>query len=89
MDRIEISLLGPVQVALSGRPVTDFRAESVRALLAYLAMHPEVPCRREALAALLWPDRPDAAAFRNLRVALNRTPGAEQSSVLGGLGSFS
>ena len=70
MDRIEISLLGPLQVAVNGRTVTDFRTESERAVLVYLAMHSDTACRRDALAALLWPDRPDAAAFRNLRVTL-------------------
>jgi predicted ATPase/DNA-binding SARP family transcriptional activator len=72
MDRIEISLLGPLQVAVNGRTVTDFRTESERAVLVYLAMHSDTACRRDALAALLWPDRPDAAAFRNLRVTLSR-----------------
>ena len=72
MTRLTISLLGPFRVTLNGDPVTQFRTETARALLAYLAMHPDVPCRRDALAALFWPDYTDAAALRNLRVTLNR-----------------
>jgi predicted ATPase/DNA-binding SARP family transcriptional activator/class 3 adenylate cyclase len=72
MDRLAISLLGPFQVTLNGEPVTRFGSDTARALLAYLAMHPGVAHRRDALAGLLWPEQPDAEALRNLRVALSR-----------------
>lgn len=72
MSCLTISLLGPLQAVRDGEPVTRFGADTAQALLAYLAMHAQTPCRREALAGLLWPDRPQAAAFRDLRQALSR-----------------
>ncbi len=72
MTHLAISLLGPFQVTLDGAAVTSFGSDTARALLAYLAMHPGVAHRREALAGLLWPEQPDTEALRNLRVALSR-----------------
>ncbi len=51
-------------------PATGFEYDKVRALLAYLALEPERPHRREALAGLLWPDQPEKAARDGLRNAL-------------------
>lgn len=70
MSRLEITLLGPMQVVSDGEPVTRFRANAVRALLAYLAMHAGVTSRREYLAALFWPDELESVALQNLRQAL-------------------
>ena len=72
MPHLAISLLGPFQATLDGEPVTRFGSDTARALLAYLAMHPGVEHWRSVLAGLLWPERPDAEALRNLRVALSR-----------------
>jgi predicted ATPase/DNA-binding SARP family transcriptional activator len=72
MDRLEISLLGPLKVTVDGKPVTQFEADTARALLAYLALHADVLCRRETLAGLLWPEQPEAEARHNLRQALSR-----------------
>jgi DNA-binding SARP family transcriptional activator len=69
MKRVEISLLGPARVCLDGEPIR-FRTDSTCALLAYLALHAGLPCRREALAGLLWPEQPEPAAFHNLRQTL-------------------
>jgi DNA-binding SARP family transcriptional activator len=69
---LTITLLGPFQVTLNGKAVTQFGSDTARALLAYLAMHPGVEHRRDALAGLLWPEQPDVEARRNLRVALSR-----------------
>jgi len=38
MARLQISLLGPFQAALDGKPVTGFESNKVRALLTYLAV---------------------------------------------------
>lgn len=46
--------------------------DKTRALLIYLTLTPDVPLRREALAALLWPDQPEAMARQNLRKTLAR-----------------
>ncbi len=70
MARLMIRLLGPVQVTLDGQPVTRFESEKGRALLAYLVAEPERPHRREALAEMLWPGRPEGAARANLRHSL-------------------
>jgi predicted ATPase/class 3 adenylate cyclase/DNA-binding SARP family transcriptional activator len=80
MARLTVSLLGPFEVKLDGKPVTSFDSNKVRALLAYLAVetgrHPGGHLRRlhrrEVLAGLLWPDWPERSARTNLRNALSR-----------------
>ena len=72
MEQLSISLLGAFRVTRDGEPITDFEADSARALLAYLAMHAGTAFPRTALAALLWPDQPEADALHALRQALNR-----------------
>ncbi|HUT21079.1 MAG TPA: AAA family ATPase, partial [Anaerolineae bacterium] len=73
MARLSLSLLGPFQATLDGEPISGFKANKVRALLAYLATeahrHPRGH-HRHALAGLLWPDKPDRAALASLRNAL-------------------
>jgi predicted ATPase/DNA-binding SARP family transcriptional activator len=71
MAPLSIRLLGPPQVTLDGEPITGFESDKVRALLAYLATETGSPHRRERLAGLLWPERPESAARANLRVALS------------------
>ncbi|MFN2227429.1 MAG: BTAD domain-containing putative transcriptional regulator, partial [Anaerolineae bacterium] len=71
MARLSLSCLGPFQVTLDGQPVTGFKSNKVRALLAYLAVEAERPHRREVLAGLLWPDWPDREALSNLRYTLS------------------
>lgn len=68
---LKITLFASFQVALNGRSLTDFATDKARALLAYLAVERQHPHRRESLAALLWPDQPDARARQNLRQALS------------------
>ena len=62
---------GPLTVTVDNRPAT-FRTDAQRALLAYLAAHQGTPQRRDALAALLSPDRPDPEALTYLRNRLTR-----------------
>ncbi len=71
MAHLSLSLLGPQQVTLDGQPVTGFKSNKVRALLAYLAVEADRPHRRDVLAGLLWPDWPDREALSNLRYALS------------------
>lgn len=71
MHNLEISLLGPFQVALTGLPATGFGYDKVRALLAYLVVESAQPHQREKLATLLWPDDPPDAARASLRKALS------------------
>lgn len=70
MGRIRIRLLGPFEVTIEGGPVTGFAYAKVRALLAYLALEGPRPHPRGALAALLWPDQPEASARASLSQAL-------------------
>ncbi|MCB8928683.1 MAG: tetratricopeptide repeat protein [Ardenticatenaceae bacterium] len=67
----EIQLFGLATAQFKGTPLT-FRSAKIRALLAYLAVNPGQPQRREFLATLLWGDAPDKQARSSLRVALNR-----------------
>ncbi len=71
MALLSIRLLGTLQVTLAGEPVRGFESDKVRALLAYLAVEVGHPHRREKLAGLLWPERPEKAARANLRQALS------------------
>lgn len=70
MHRLSISLLRSFDVNLDGHPVSRFESDKVRALLAFLAIESDRPHRRETLAGLLWPDRPERRARRNLSQAL-------------------
>jgi predicted ATPase/DNA-binding SARP family transcriptional activator len=71
MVRLSIHLLGQLQVMVDGELVTDFESDKVRALLVYLAVEANRIHRREALAGLLWPERPESSALNNLRGALS------------------
>jgi len=71
MAQLSISCLGPFQVTLDEQPVTGFKSNKVRALLAYLAVEADRPHSREVLAGLLWPEYPDPSALSNLRYALS------------------
>lgn len=68
---LALSLLGTFNVTLDGQPV-QFATARARALLVYLAVEADRPHRREALAALLWPDHPEAASRQNLSQELAR-----------------
>jgi predicted ATPase/DNA-binding SARP family transcriptional activator/Tfp pilus assembly protein PilF len=68
---LSISLLGTFQVTLEDQP-TVFATDRARALLAFLAVEADRPHRRESLAGLLWPDRPEATARKNLSQSLAR-----------------
>ncbi len=72
MTKLVVQLLGGFRVELDGEAVYDFETDKARALLAYLVVEANRPHRREALAGLLWPERPDSVARTNLRQALAR-----------------
>lgn len=69
---LHLALLGPYQVSLDRQVITDFAADSARALLAYLALHAHQVHSREQLAELLWPGQAREKGLTNLRAALNR-----------------
>jgi predicted ATPase/DNA-binding SARP family transcriptional activator len=70
MARLQVNLLGPLQVGLNGEPANGFGYDKVRALLAYVLLEGDRPLGRDTLAALLWPEAPAGAARKNLRTAL-------------------
>ncbi len=82
MAQLSLTLLGGFEVSLAGQPLTAFEYDKVRALLAYLAVEAVHPHRREMLAGLLWPERPERNARQNLSqtlFALRRVIGDRQT----------
>jgi LuxR family maltose regulon positive regulatory protein len=67
---VELDVLGPTMLRLSGSERTDldWQRERVRSLLLFLVVHG--PARREQVMEALWPDLSADAADRNLRVTL-------------------
>ena len=70
MSHLTLCLLGPIQASLDGRPITSFRSNKVRALLAYLALESDRRHARDSLAGLLWPGYTDRSALNSLRSSL-------------------
>ena len=64
-----LHLLGPFRIDCEGNAVR-LPTRETRLLLAYLVLHPESHAR-ERLAALCWPEVPDASARASLRNALS------------------
>ncbi|MCA9919226.1 MAG: hypothetical protein KC445_14805, partial [Anaerolineales bacterium] len=69
--KLEIKVLGSLQVEV-GEATAVFRTDAERTLLATLAAHQGIPQRRDTLAGLLSPDRPDKEALTYLRNRLTR-----------------
>ena len=65
MAELRIELLGSPSLLIDGRPTLLSRSKAL-ALCAYLALQPGA-CRRDALAALLWPELGQARARADLR----------------------
>lgn len=76
MRHLILRTFGGFQALLNGAPLERLRTDKVRALLVYLALESSRPHRREALAAMLWPDSSQAAAHKSLRQALSTLRGA-------------
>ncbi|MCL4862909.1 MAG: AAA family ATPase [Caldilineaceae bacterium] len=70
--QLSLALLGPFSATVGDTSITAFRTDKVRALLAYLALEPEQPHSRHALAGLLWPDLLERQSMDNVRVTLYR-----------------
>lgn len=72
MSSVSIHLLGALAVSTAEGRTVHFRTDKIRALLAYLLMEYDRPHQRASLAALLWPEMPQATAMKNLRQSLHR-----------------
>lgn len=70
-NRLELLLLGRPVIRRNGQELDETPPLKSQALLYYLAVVGQ-PVSREALAALLWGDMPEATARTNLRLALSR-----------------
>lgn len=70
MPYLSLSLLGPFQAWNVNGSMKSFRTIKERALLSYLVVENGRVHRRDALAELFWPDRPEGVARNNLRQAL-------------------
>ncbi|MFO7679138.1 MAG: BTAD domain-containing putative transcriptional regulator [Chloroflexota bacterium] len=72
MDHLSLSFFGVFQAALGSKPLEKFRSAKVQGLLIYLSLTPRQTHARDVLAALFWPNEPEAAAKLNLRQSLFR-----------------
>ncbi|MEM7118462.1 MAG: BTAD domain-containing putative transcriptional regulator [Chloroflexota bacterium] len=70
--KLKITLFGSIQVQAGGKLIEQYRSESVRGLLFYLALTPAGPKQRSILATLFWPDASEKQARNNLRQILTR-----------------
>lgn len=69
-DRLELSLLGGLQVTQAGQPVTDFISGKAQALLCYLAVTGQTHLR-PSLANLFWGNLSEGDARTNLRMVVS------------------
>ncbi|MEJ2747681.1 MAG: winged helix-turn-helix domain-containing protein, partial [Anaerolineae bacterium] len=70
-NKRRVYLLGQLRIEINQQPIT-LRGGKIRALFAYLILHPHRPHNREQLADILWPDAPADRVRRNLSDALYR-----------------
>jgi DNA-binding SARP family transcriptional activator/predicted ATPase len=70
MPHLRIRLLGSFQVDLNGEPVSGLKTNKVRGLLSYLAVEADRPQRRETLAGIFWPEKPEQRSRASLSQAL-------------------
>jgi DNA-binding SARP family transcriptional activator/streptogramin lyase len=71
MPTVEIRLLGPLSVAVDGRPV-DVGKGNERLLVAVLALAGGRPVSSEAIIDILWPDRAPRTAREMVRIYVSR-----------------
>ena len=69
---LQLRLLGDFSLVYADRQVTNLNSMRLQSLLAYLALHRDVPQQRQHLAFLFWPDTTEAQARNNLRQLLHQ-----------------
>ncbi len=75
---VDVKMLGPLDVAIDGRPVVRWGSLKARAVFEYLAFHGGKPIRREVLMEVFWPGHSGGSARNNLNVALHKLRGTLQ-----------
>lgn len=70
MSSLRVRCLGGFEVWHGESQVSGFESQKTKALFAYLLSHRGRSLTRDHLAGLLWPERDDEAARRNLRQAV-------------------
>ena len=65
--RVDIRLLGEIEVAVDGVVVTDARSPRLQAMIAYLALNRMQAVSRRAMASQFWPERAVERGLANLR----------------------
>jgi predicted ATPase/DNA-binding SARP family transcriptional activator len=78
---LTLTLFGPMQVSVGGRPIPRLRSRKALWLLALLVLRGGRPVEREWLAGALWPDADPDQALASLRTVLS-----ELRTAIGGEG---
>ena len=68
--KLGLSLLGETEICLNGHLVGVLRAEKARALLFFIAVESDTSHRRDALAEMFWPEKPEGFGRNSLKQAL-------------------
>jgi len=71
MNRLDIRLLGGLNLTLGQKAISRLGTQKTQALLAYLVMRPGQMLSREQMASLLWGNFPEERARHSLRQALH------------------
>lgn len=67
---IEITLFGKFGARRGSKAILEHAGRKVQELIAFVLLHPNRQHRREAVSAILWPDRDREQSLRNLRQTL-------------------
>ena len=68
--KLGLSLLGETEICLDGHLVETLRSEKARALLFFIAVESDTSHRRDALAEMFWPEKPEGSGRNSLKQAL-------------------
>jgi DNA-binding SARP family transcriptional activator/predicted ATPase len=71
LGELRLSLFGGFKVELDGMSLRAFESDKARLLLAYLAVESSRLHRRENLAGLFWPEKPESQAHHSLSQAIS------------------
>lgn len=63
MPRLQLTLLGGFELRVDAGPALDVPIRKAQALLAYLALRPGEPVRRDRLVAMFWGDSAEQSIF--------------------------